>query len=119
MIDGANGGENMARDMRKSRSAKGGPNLRTVDPAAASAAGRALGSISTPRKAAAARANAAKRKTFGRPPEKDPLTLPWTCGAGTDVEVGTGHKTTCPRGRLLYQRAKRTAPAQESREHGQ
>jgi len=94
---------------RKSRAAKSGPNLRTVDPAEASAAGKALGSISTPRKAEAARANAAKRKTFGRPPVKDPLTLPCTCGAGTVVEVGDGHKTTCPRGRLLYQRAKRAA----------
>ncbi len=99
----------MATAERKSRAVKGGPNLRTVNPEAASEAGRALGSISTPKKAAAARVNATKRKTFAGPPEKDLLTLACTCGAGTDTEVGEGHKTTCPRGRLIYQRAKRAA----------
>jgi hypothetical protein len=94
---------------RASRAEKSGPNLRTPDPAAASEAGRMLGSISTERKAAAARENAAKRRTFAGPPTKDPLTLPCTCGAGNENEVGTGHKTTCPRGRLLYQRDKRAA----------
>jgi hypothetical protein len=84
----------------------GGASLRSGDRIAASEAGRALGSISTPEKAAAAKRNQALRKTYGGPPKKDPLELPCTCGAGTETEVGDNHKTTCPRGRLLYQRAK-------------
>ncbi len=89
-----------------------GATLRAPDPEAASNAGRMLGSMSSERKAAAARQNLTKRKTFGGPPPKDPLTLKCTCGAGTALEIGEGHKTTCPRGRLLYQRAKREAATQ-------
>lgn len=86
------------------------PNLRGAkDEDAASEAARLLGSIKTERKIETARANLAKAKQEGRggrPPMKDPLTLACICGAGTETEIGTGHKTTCPRGRLLYQRAK-------------
>jgi hypothetical protein len=91
---------------RRSRAKEGTRNLRATDKAAASEAGRALGSIVTPKKIAAVTANLAKVQTPGRPPQKDPLTLPCTCGAGSSTVVGDSHKTTCPRGRLLYQRAK-------------
>lgn len=88
-----------------------GPNLRSVDRQTASEAGRNLGRISTQKKAEAARRNLMRRKSYGGPPEKDPLTLACTCGQGTATQIGTDHKTTCPRGRLLYQRAKRAAQA--------
>ena len=80
--------------------------LRDADKAQASEAARMLGSIRTERKAATSRENLKHVKNRYRPTPKDPLELPCTCGAGTQTEVGTNHKTTCPRGRLLYQRAK-------------
>ena len=102
--------------MRKRDAAEetAGGKLRSPDPNQASEAGRALGSIRTEKKATAARANLLKATTRGKPPTKDPLTLPCACGAGTATEIGTGHKTTCPRGRLLYQRAKIAAKQQKA-----
>ena len=89
-----------------------GPNLRAVDKNTASEAGRALGSIKTEKKIATATANLRNVKERYRPPEKNPLELPCTCGAGTETEIGEGHKTTCPRGRLLWQRARNAAKKQ-------
>jgi hypothetical protein len=39
---------------------------------------------------------------------KDPLTLPCTCKGGDSLEP-MSHTTTCPRGRLLRQRARNAA----------
>jgi hypothetical protein len=64
----------------------------------------AIGSKRTPAKTKTARENLAKGPSARR---RDPLELPCTCGGG-DVLESDAHKTTCPRGRLLYQR-KRTA----------
>jgi hypothetical protein len=61
-----------------------------------------MGSKKTPAKVEAARANAAKGAAARR---LDPATVLCTCGGGDSVELAD-HKTTCPRGRLLYQRAK-------------
>ncbi len=66
---------------------------------------RQLGSKSTPRKAASSRENA-KRAAAAR--LKDPLTLPCICAGGDSLKV-KDHVTTCPRGRLLWQRARKAA----------
>ena len=55
-----------------------------------------VGSVRTERKAAAGRENG---KLGGRP-KKRIDELECTCGAASDDD----HKTTCPRGRLIYQR---------------
>ena len=83
--------------------------LRGGDKGQASEAARMLGSIRTEKKSAAARENLKRITHRPGPNQKNPLDLPCTCGAGTDTEVGTNHKTTCPRGRLLYQRTKLAA----------
>ena len=66
-----------------------------------------LGSKRTPAKIEAARVNAAKGADARR---KDPLTVPCTCTGG-DVLESKAHKSTCPRGRMLYQRERRAAKA--------
>jgi hypothetical protein len=60
-----------------------------------------LGSKRTPAKLEATRKNAALGAAARR---KDPLDLPCTCGQCPDTP-----KTTCPRGRLLRQRARQAA----------
>lgn len=100
------------QDGQKGQKGGSGPTLRSRDPAAASEGGRLLGSISTEKKAAAARRNQALRRTYGGPQRKDALGLACTCGAGTEaVETlpGQRHKTTCPRGKLLYKREQNEA----------
>ena len=65
---------------------------------------RAIGSKKTEAKMKSARENLAKGPESRR---RNPLDLPCICGGGDVLEV-SAHKTTCPRGRLLYQR-ERTA----------
>lgn len=81
--------------------------LRSTDPEAASAAGRALGSIKTPKKAEAARRNGLLAKAGGRP-LKPLLEIPCTCrGADPAVAAGLeGHKTYCLRGQAIRRRQK-------------
>lgn len=89
-----------------------GAALRDADKEKAREAARMLGSIRTPRKIEQAKKNLERIENRGKPPQKDPLTLPCTCGAGSEAVAtfdGATHKTTCPRGRLLYQRAKLAA----------
>ena len=62
----------------------------------------ALGSIKTEAKTAASRENIAKANQARR---RDPLDLPCVCGGGDSLDA-KDHKTTCPRGRLLWQRAR-------------
>jgi hypothetical protein len=62
----------------------------------------AIGSKKTEAKANSSRENAVKAAAARR---RDPLELPCICGGGDVLEVGA-HKTTCPRGHLLYQRAR-------------
>jgi hypothetical protein len=64
-----------------------------------------MGSKKTPAKLEAIRANAVKASAARR---LDPATVLCTCGGGDSVELAD-HKTTCPRGRLLYQRARNAA----------
>lgn len=64
-----------------------------------------LGKLRTPAKEAAARENLAKGAEARR---RDPLTLVCTCGGADSLEA-SAHKTTCPRGRLLHQRARMAA----------
>lgn len=59
-----------------------------------------LGSRKSPAKAAASRANATVAHEARR---KNPLDLPCTCSGGESMEA-SDHKTTCPRGHLLWQR---------------
>jgi hypothetical protein len=59
-----------------------------------------LGKTQTPAKEKASRENLAKGAEARR---RDPLTLVCTCSGGDSLEA-SAHKTTCPRGRLLYQR---------------
>lgn len=66
---------------------------------------RSIGSKKTEAKASAARENAAKGAAARR---RDPLTLVCTCDGGDSLEAAA-HRTTCPRGRLLYQRARSEA----------
>jgi hypothetical protein len=64
-----------------------------------------IGSITSEKKTASARANAAKAHAARK---RNVLDLPCICGAGDDLTPGA-HPTTCPRGRLLYQRARSAA----------
>jgi hypothetical protein len=66
-----------------------------------------LGSKRTPAKIEAARKNALKGAATRR---KDPLTVPCTCEGATTLEA-KAHKSTCPRGRMLYQRERRAEKA--------
>jgi hypothetical protein len=63
-----------------------------------------IGSKKTRAKSKASRENAVKAAAARR---RNPLDLPCTCDGGEVLKV-SAHKTTCPRGRLLYQR-ERTA----------
>lgn len=65
----------------------------------------ALGRRQTPAKIEAAARNLEKGR---RARLKDPLTLPCTCTGGDSLKV-TDHRTTCPRGRLLWQRERTAA----------
>ncbi len=60
----------------------------------------ALGRQKSEAKQKAARANIAKANKANR---KNPLDLPCLCTGGESLDA-TAHKTTCPRGRLLWQR---------------
>ncbi len=64
-----------------------------------------IASKRTPQRSAASRQNAAKAAEARR---KNPLDLPCICEGGESLEP-TAHKTTCPRGRLLRQRARSAA----------
>ena len=81
--------------------------MRGVDPETASAAGRALGSIKTAKKAEAARRNGLLAKDGGRP-LKPLLEIPCTCRvADPAVAAGLeGHKTYCLRGQAIKRRQK-------------
>jgi hypothetical protein len=63
----------------------------------------ALGSKKSAAKTKTSRQNAARAAVARR---KDPMTLPCLCGQCPD-----NPKTTCPRGRLLRQRARNAAQA--------
>jgi hypothetical protein len=65
----------------------------------------AIASKRTPAKTKAAQKNIAKATAARR---RNVLDLPCICGAGDDLTPGA-HPTTCPRGRLLYQRARSAA----------
>lgn len=65
----------------------------------------AIGSKKTAAKTAASRINAAKASAASR---KNPLDLPCTCSGGESLNPDE-HKSTCPRGHLLKQRAKAAA----------
>jgi hypothetical protein len=69
-----------------------------------------IGSIKTEAKARASRANALKAHAARR---KDPLDLVCICEGGESVEA-KDHKTTCPRGRLLWQRERAAAKKEQS-----
>jgi len=58
-----------------------------------------IGSIKTPKKAAASAANGIK----GGRPQKPLSEIPCTCGRGETLE---GHPTSCPRGLAIRRRAK-------------
>ncbi len=77
--------------------------LRGTDPETASAAGRALGSIKTPKKAEASRRNGLMANGAGGRPLKPLGEIPCTCGAGEALE---GHKTYCLRGQAIRRRQK-------------
>ena len=66
---------------------------------------RQLGRKSTPAKQKSSRENA---KLAAAARLKDPLTLVCTCSGGESLNVAD-HVTTCPRGRLLWQRARKAA----------
>lgn len=69
-----------------------------------------IGSIKTEAKTRASRANVGKAQAARR---RDPLTLPCLCTGGDSLEA-KDHRTTCPRGRLLYQRERAAAKKQET-----
>ncbi len=73
-----------------------------------------IGSIKTDAKKRASRANALKGAQARR---RDPLTLPCLCEGGESLEA-SAHKTTCPRGRLLYQR-ERAARKKQGKTHSE
>jgi hypothetical protein len=66
-----------------------------------------LGKARTPAKLASIK-NAQKAGAAAR--RKDPLSLPCLCSGGDSLEP-LAHKTTCPRGRLLRQRARNAGKA--------
>lgn len=68
-----------------------------------------IGSITTKAKIESSRANALKAHAARK---RNVLDLICICGAGDDLTPGA-HPTTCPRGRLLYQRAYNAAKRQE------
>lgn len=80
-----------------------GARLRGTDPETASAAGRALGSIKTPKKAEASRRNGLMANGAGGRPLKPLAEIPCSCGAGEELE---GHKTYCLRGQAIRRRQK-------------
>jgi hypothetical protein len=84
-----------------------GERIRDPDPETASAAGRALGSIKTEKKAEAARRNGLLAKNGGRP-LKPLLEIPCTCrAADPTVAAGLeGHKTYCLRFQAIKRRQK-------------
>lgn len=59
-----------------------------------------LGKTRTPAKSEASRITIQKAQAARR---RDPLTLVCTCTGGDSLKA-SDHKTTCPRGRLLWQR---------------
>lgn len=67
----------------------------------------ALGRKKSRAKVEAQKKNLAKGAAARR---RDPLTLVCTCTGGDSLDV-RAHKTTCPRGRLLHQRARSEARA--------
>lgn len=69
----------------------------------------AIASKRTPAKTKAAQKNIAKATAARR---RNVLDLVCICGAGDDLTPGA-HPTTCPRGRLLYQRARNAAKRTE------
>lgn len=69
-----------------------------------------IASKRTPAKTKASRENIAKATAARR---RDPMDLPCVCGAGDDLATGA-HPTTCPRGRLLYQRERAAAKRAQS-----
>jgi len=81
--------------------------LRGTDPETASAAGRALGSIKTPKKAEASRRNGLMANGAGGRPLKSLGEIACTCGAGDALE---GHKTYCLRGQAIRRRHKAGQP---------
>ncbi len=85
-----------------------GARLRDQDPEAARAAGRALGSIKTPKKAESSRRNGLMANGAGGRPLKPLLEIPCTCrGADPAVAAGLdGHKTYCLRGQAIMRRQK-------------
>jgi hypothetical protein len=70
-----------------------------------------IGSKRTEAKTKATRENVAKAREARR---RNPLDLVCTCTGGESLEA-SDHKTTCPRGRLLWQR-ERAAVAREAKE---
>ena len=70
----------------------------------------AIGRKQTPKKTAQNRANLAKGAAARR---RDPLTLVCTCEGGDSLEA-SAHKTTCPRGRLLWQRERAAQKKQDT-----
>lgn len=70
-----------------------------------------IGAQKTEAKAASSRANALKGAAARR---RNPLDLVCICDGGESLEAGA-HKTSCPRGRLLWQR-ERSAAAKAAKE---
>jgi hypothetical protein len=68
-----------------------------------------IGSIKTEAKTRASRETVKKAQAASR---KDPLTLPCTCKGGESLKA-SDHVTTCPRGRLLWQRERAAAKKQK------
>jgi hypothetical protein len=73
-----------------------------------------IGKIKTEAKTTASRENAAKAAAARR---RDPLTLPCTCKGGESLKAGD-HVTTCPRGRLLWQRERAASKKQQGAQNG-
>jgi hypothetical protein len=70
-----------------------------------------IGSKKTKKKTQTSRENAMKATAARR---KNPMDLPCVCTGGDSLEP-MAHKTTCPRGRLLRQRARIAAPPSPGR----
>jgi hypothetical protein len=87
----------------KHQTPDGATRLRATDPAEASEAGRALGRISTPKKAEAARRNGLLANGAGGRPQKPLAEIPCTCAA---AEALDGHRWNCPRGQAVKRRRK-------------